>query len=147
MIVEDICVFYSKQPDYRPQKNKLKKPYMHVLPQKKGKFEGEVKLTKSTIDGERVYKEYTHETPHQLLEFSRDNGCRKSLHPTQKPVALFEYLIKTYTNEGDLVLDNAAGSGTTAVAARNTGRNYILIEKEPDYIEIINKRIKETQDE
>lgn len=64
-------------------------------------------------------------------------------HPTQKPTALFEYLIKTYTNEGDLVLDNCAGSGTTAIACMNTKRNYLLIEKEEKYIEVINKRIAE----
>jgi len=64
-------------------------------------------------------------------------------HPTQKPVALFEYLIKTYTNEGETVLDNCAGSGTTAIACINTNRNYILIEKEQEYIGIINKRISE----
>ena len=63
------------------------------------------------------------------------------LHPTQKPVALFEYLIKTYTNEGDLVLDNCAGSGTTGVACKNLNRNYILIEKETEYIDVINKRL------
>jgi len=64
---------------------------------------------------------------------------------SQKPVALFEYLIKTYTNEGDLVLDNCAGSGTTGVAAMNLNRNYILIEKEPKYYDIILKRLSETQ--
>lgn len=63
-------------------------------------------------------------------------------HPTQKPVALFEYLIKTYTNEGDLVLDNCAGSGTTGVACKNLGRSFILIEKEQEYIDIINKRLE-----
>lgn len=78
--------------------------------------------------------------PKSIIEFSNSN--RNNIkHPTQKPVALFEYLIKTYTNEGDLVLDNCAGSGTTGVAARNTGRNYILIEKEQEYIDIINKRL------
>jgi site-specific DNA-methyltransferase (adenine-specific) len=66
---------------------------------------------------------------------------KAEFHPTQKPVALFEYLIKTYTSEGDLVLDNCAGSGTTGVAARNLNRNFILIEKEPEYIDIINKRL------
>jgi len=66
----------------------------------------------------------------------------RGLHPTQKPVALFEYLIKTYTNKGDLVLDNCAGSGTTGVACKNLGRKYILIEKEEKYIEIARKRIK-----
>ena len=67
------------------------------------------------------------------------------LHPTQKPVALFEYLIKTYTNEGDLVLDNCIGSGTTAVACINTGRKFIGIEKDKEYFEIAQKRIKEAQ--
>ena len=72
-----------------------------------------------------------------ILEISMQRG----LHPTQKPVALFEYLIKTYTNEGDLVLDNCAGSGTTGVACRNLNRNFILIEKEQEYIDIINHRL------
>ena len=72
-----------------------------------------------------------------LARPSRESG----LHPTQKPVALFEYLIKTYTNEGDLVLDNCAGSGTTGVACKNLNRNFILIEKEQEYIDIINKRL------
>lgn len=77
--------------------------------------------------------------PISILDFS---NSKRGPHPTQKPVALFEYLIKTYTNEGDLVLDNCAGSGTTGVACKNTNRNYILIEKEPEYIEIINNRLK-----
>ena len=68
------------------------------------------------------------------------NG-HKNLHPTQKPVALFEYLIKTYTNEGDLVLDNCIGSGTTAVAAKQTGRHFIGIELSPEYCEIARKRV------
>ena len=63
----------------------------------------------------------------------------------KKPVELFEYLIKTYTNEGDLVLDNCIGSGTTAIAAMNTNRNYIGIEKEQKYVDIANKRIKESK--
>ena len=75
--------------------------------------------------------------PRSVIKINREVG----LHPTQKPVALFEYLIKTYTNEGDIVLDNVAGSGTTGVACKNTNRNYILIEKEPEYIDIINKRL------
>jgi predicted methyltransferase len=76
--------------------------------------------------------------PTTILKFNRD---KNKFHPTQKPVALFEYLIKTYTNEGDLVLDNCAGSGTTGIAARNLNRNFILIEKEQEYIEIINNRL------
>jgi len=66
-------------------------------------------------------------------------------HPTQKPVALLEYLIKTYTNEGETVLDFTAGSGTTGIAALNTNRNAILIEREPEYCEIIKRRIDETE--
>ena len=78
--------------------------------------------------------------PNTVLHFDNERGVD---HPTQKPVALFEYLIKTYTNEGDLVLDNCAGSGTTAIAALNCSRHYILIEKEPKYVEIARKRIAE----
>jgi len=76
-------------------------------------------------------------TARSVQKFNTEVG----FHPTQKPVALFEYLIKTYTNEGDLVLDNCAGSGTTGVACQNLNRNFILIEKEPEYVEIIKKRL------
>jgi site-specific DNA-methyltransferase (adenine-specific) len=78
--------------------------------------------------------------PRSIQRFTRERGS----HPTQKPVALFEYLIKTYSNEGDLVLDNCAGSGTTGVAAKNLKRNFILIEKESKYVEIARERIKNT---
>ena len=78
--------------------------------------------------------------PKTVIEIARDE---RQAHPTQKPVALFEYLIKTYTNEGDIVLDNCAGSGTTGVACKNTGRNYILMEKEKEYIDIINNRLSQ----
>lgn len=71
----------------------------------------------------------------------RVNNEPKQVHPTQKPVALFEYLIRTYTNEGEVVLDNCLGSGTTAVAAINTGRQFIGIEREQEYVDIANKRI------
>jgi site-specific DNA-methyltransferase (adenine-specific) len=79
--------------------------------------------------------------PKSILNFSVAGNQDSKLHPTQKPVALFEYLIKTYTNKGDLVLDNCAGSGTTGVACKNLNRNFILIEKEQAYIDIINKRL------
>lgn len=144
MIIEDISIFYKKQPTYIPQWKKLDKPYRHVLPIKKEKFKWEWNMTNSLKEWQRVYKQYTHDTPTQFLEFPRDNWCRNSLHPTQKPVALFEYLIKTYTNEWDTVLDNCAGSGTTGVACQNTSRNFILIEKDPDYCNIIEKRLKAT---
>lgn len=73
------------------------------------------------------------------------NNEKTQVHPTQKPVALFEYLIKTYTNEDEVVLDNCIGSGTTAVAAINTDRQFIGIEREPEYVEIANKRIEEAR--
>jgi len=90
-------------------------------------------------EGKLYTQKYTN-YPSAIIEFDLET---KSLHPTQKPVALFEYLIKTYTNEGDLVLDNCAGSGTTGVACKNLKRNFILIEKEPAYIDIINARLNE----
>ena len=79
--------------------------------------------------------------PCSILEIEGGNKSEKGLHPTQKPVALFEYLIKTYTNEGDLVLDNCAGSGTTAIACLNTNRQFIVMEKEQKYYDIILKRV------
>ena len=83
--------------------------------------------------------------PINIIEINsraKELNSKHKQHPTQKPVALFEYLIKTYTNKGDLVLDNTAGSGTTGVAAQNTKRDYILIEQEEKYIKIIEDRLK-----
>jgi site-specific DNA-methyltransferase (adenine-specific) len=71
--------------------------------------------------------------PRSVIKFHNVNSAHGIVHPTQKPVALFEYLIKTYTNEGETVLDNCSGSGTTAVAAINTGRRFICIEKDLGY--------------
>jgi site-specific DNA-methyltransferase (adenine-specific) len=88
----------------------------------------------------KVAGKYTHRQPTTIQEFSNANKTNV-LHPTQKPVALFEYLIKTYTNEGDLVLDNVAGSGTTGVACKNLNRNYILIEQDENYCKIAEERL------
>jgi site-specific DNA-methyltransferase (adenine-specific) len=79
--------------------------------------------------------------PKTIQKFCRDKG---GFHPTQKPVALMEYLVKTYTNEGDTVLDNCMGSGSTGVACINTNRNFIGIELDKHYFEIAKKRITET---
>ena len=79
--------------------------------------------------------------PVSILDFSNANRTNK-VHPTQKPVPLFEYLIKTYTNEGEIVLDNCIGSGTTAIACINTNRNYIGFEIDKHYCDIANKRIQ-----
>jgi site-specific DNA-methyltransferase (adenine-specific) len=83
---------------------------------------------------------YINKHPQSILRYNKPS---KSLHPTQKPVALFEYLIKTYTQPGEIVLDNCIGSGTTAIAALNTGRFFIGIEKEEKHVEIARKRIAE----
>jgi len=96
------------------------------------------KESKNFTKHDRILK--TTNYPKNLIYFKQDN-CKT--HPTQKPVALYEYLIKTYTNEGDTVLDNCAGSGTTAVACINLNRNYILIEQEQKYVDICNQRISE----
>ena len=101
----------------------------------KGRKDTTIGIRPSRLDNEYI-QEFTN-YPKQILQFNNEQG----LHPTQKPVALFEYLIKTYTNEGDIVLDNCAGSGSTAIACINTNRNYILIEKEQKYFDIINERI------
>jgi DNA modification methylase len=97
-------------------------------------------------NGERILKAYDKAYPVNVLEFARDNMAKgKSLHPTQKPVALMEYLVRTYTNPGDTVLDNTCGSGTTLVAAINTGRNAIGIERDPEYFRIAQERVRAAQ--
>ena len=121
---EDILVFGNKTITYKPQG--LRSCYI--------KRNDKKTVWKNTP---KKYIQNVTGYPKNVLEFKSEKG----LHPTQKPVALFEYLIKTYTNEGDLVLDNCAGSGTTGVACKNLNRNYILIEKEKEYVDIINKRL------
>jgi len=88
-----------------------------------------------------IEKKYTARFPLSYMEF-RNSGQSVKVHPTQKPVALLEYLIKTYTLEGETVLDNCIGSGTTAIACINTGRNFIGIEKEEKYCQIAEERIR-----
>ena len=94
----------------------------------------------------QIGKEYESFTgfPNNVLEYPNVIG-KQALHPTQKPVELFKYLIKTYTNEGETVLDNCMGSGTTAIAALNANRSFIGIEKDKEYVDIANERIKQSQ--
>ena len=97
-----------------------------------------------TMERKSQTNEYTGKLsgfPKMVIEFS--NVIQGTVHPTQKPVALFEYLIKTYTNEGDTVLDNVMGSGTTGVACKNLNRNFIGMELDKEYFEIAKKRIAE----
>ncbi len=133
-IHEDILVFGVKSVKYYPQKEVRGKPRKKIYP-----FD----TNKDSIIGKFESKVYTNNNeyyPTSIIEFSNANK-KGLLHPTQKPVALFEYLIKTYTNEGDLVLDNCAGSGTTAIACLNTNRQFIVMEKEQNYYDIILKRV------
>lgn len=129
---EDIAVFYRKQPTYYPQME-AGTPYSDKPRKRTVGIHGDAETTKNPI--ENAGTRY----PSSVQRFS--NGNNGTVHPTQKPVALMEYLIRTYTNEGDTVLDNTMGSGTTGVACRNTGRNFIGIERDPEYFAIAQKRI------
>lgn len=131
--IEDICVFYKKAPVYNPQ------GLMAVENPKVRQYKNVGKDTVYRMDTLRKphTSKYTN-YPVQLLEFAKDP---KTVHPTQKPVALLEYLIKTYTNEGDVVLDNCMGSGSTGVACVNTGRRFIGMELANTYFEIAEQRI------
>jgi len=142
---ENICVFYNNQPIYNKQmieRDELGKKRILA-----GKKTG-VTFKMSPTEHQNINRQtieycpdrYDIETknPSSVIKIKVNRG---KFHPTQKPVDLCEYLIKTYTNEGDLILDNCAGSGTTAIAAINTNRNHILIEKELKYFDIASQRI------
>ena len=122
---ENILIFYKLKPTYNPQYREVKKPFGKIVDMKTettGNFE---------YSGKRGIG-----YPKTIISFPKPNNLSGgTIHPTQKPVALFEYLIKTYTNEGETVLDNTAGSMTTAIACINTNRNYICIEKDKEYYE------------
>ena len=136
---EDIMVFYKKLPTYNPQK--VKGAPCH----KKGKSVGE--MNDSILQNNNYGNFRCVETngdmkfPTSILKFQKPHPS-KSVHPTQKPTELLEYLIKTYTNEGDTVLDNCMGSGSTGVACVNTNRNFIGMELDNAYFEIAQQRIK-----
>lgn len=129
---EDIIVFSTKQPTF----NKQMRPGTPYKAKRSGRDDtgdnyGNIVVRTDTVnEGVR--------NPISVLEFDREP---KPVHPTQKPVALMEYLVRTYTNAGDTVLDNTMGSGTTGVACMNTGRKFIGIERDPAYFEIARQRI------
>jgi len=130
---EDVCVFYKEQCLYNPQGL----VDCNISKSNKGKG-GNLGHCAS----EAVRNSYTQTKtgyPRSIQKFGRDRG----LHPTQKPVALMEYLIKTYTNEGETVLDFTMGSGSTGVACRNTNRKFIGIELDSDYFRIALERISQ----
>jgi len=138
---EDILVFYKKLPTYNPVKTKAKTSSLRG--HQKDRFsENYGKQIVSSYGSDDNFSRY----PRSVFQIKKDTGFSSPLnntrlHPTQKPVDLMEYLIKTYTNEGETILDNCAGSGTTGIACINTNRNYILIEKEQKYFDVINERI------
>lgn len=134
--IEDICVFYKRQPTYNPQ-FKEGKPYKQISGIPKGNYDVKHCNKVETINDGKRY-------PSDLIEFGK---VKKTIHPTQKPVALLEYLIKTYTNENDTVLDNCMGSGSTGVACVNTNRNFIGIELDEKYFNIAKERIERAQSE
>lgn len=137
---ENISVFYKKQPTYNPQmedstrissRNKGKKTNVNILDLS---FD-----TPEYVDNGKRY-------PYSIQFYSNQSGELNNInriHPTQKPVPLFEYLIKTYTNEGETVLDNCMGSGTTAIACMNTNRNFIGFELDEDYYKQATTRIEQ----
>ena len=127
---ENILVFYKKIPTYNCLN--LKAIGKTVKRTNKGNYGESSKTTVQEFTG----------YPKSVLKYKSIN-TKSQIHTTQKPVDLFEYLIKTYTNENDIILDNCMGSGTTAVAAMNTGRNFIGFELDETYFNLANERIKE----
>lgn len=134
---ENILIFYKKLPTYNPQKTSGHSPvHSYTKYQDDGSNYGK---TKVGITGGGSMERY----PRSVQSFKTDKQ-KSALHPTQKPVKLLEYLIKTYTNPDETVLDNAMGSGSTGVACINTGRHFIGIEIEESYFNIAKKRIEDT---
>ena len=131
---EDIMIFYKKLPTYNPQKTKGK-PYNKGV-EKRNEIEAVGKIG----NGNFIINESGDRNPRSVIYF-RTAESEGKLHPTQKPLELMKYLIKTYSNENDLVLDNCMGSGTTCLASKELNRKFIGIEKEPKYYELAVGRV------
>ena len=142
---EDICLFYKKLPTYNPQMVKANTDRIRPITDK---FRENISMNYGEVKSVHHDSDYDPEMryPTNLIKFSSMTGeCNNlnRLHPTQKPVALLEYLIRTYTNEGDVVLDNCMGSGSTCVACVNTNRHYIGFELDEKYFNIAQQRIND----
>jgi len=139
---EDICIFYKSLPTYNPQMVKCE-PHKrnhskgNMLNPQKNSCYGSFVETPTIVSDEKF--------PTSIISIPKEHETGKFHHPTQKPVLLLEYLIKTYTNEGDTVLDNTMGSGTTGVACKNLNRSFIGIEMDDKYFEIAKERINNTK--
>jgi site-specific DNA-methyltransferase (adenine-specific) len=134
---ENVCVFSYGTPPYSPQKwtipDHLRTKRKHATSKTSGECYGSRELKRWDDDGSRF--------PTSVIGFSNRVGRNENYHPTQKPIALMEYLVRTYTNEGDVVLDNCMGSGTTGVACMNTGRRFVGMEMNAEYFAIAQQRI------
>lgn len=130
---ENILVFYEKLPTYKPQKAKGK-PYHLKATADRYKSYGHFKAVDKWNEGRY---------PIDVIKLSK--STTKKIHPTEKPVDLLEYMIRTYTDEGETVLDSCMGSGSCGVACQHLGRNFIGIEKDPGYFEAAKKRIEEVE--
>lgn len=136
MCIEDVMVFYKKQCLYNPQMREREKPRTS----KNNATQEVYGKSQDNFVGETLDKKY----PINLITYSKSAQQDMKYHPTQKPLALMEYLINTYTNKGDLILDFTCGSGTTLVAAKNLGRKAIGIELDEKYCKITKNRILQT---
>jgi site-specific DNA-methyltransferase (adenine-specific) len=130
---ENILVFYKHLPTYNPQFTEGE-PYKTVVPDDAKTSSNYGKQSGYTIDNKGI------RYPRSVVTFDKAKG---TFHPTQKPVEMFRYFIRTYTNEREIVLDNVIGSGTTALACELEGRKWIGIEKKEEYIKITNERLSE----
>tara|TARA_R110000787_G_scaffold2438_1_gene9701 strand:- start:45 stop:782 length:738 start_codon:yes stop_codon:yes gene_type:complete len=136
---ENISLFYKKPPTYNPQMTEGK-------PFDKTKYNGQIEIANVTGGGVKVSKKNNGTRfPVSIHKFSQNWSRQQQVHPTQKPILLMEYLIKTYTNENETVLDFTMGSGSTGVACVNTNRNFIGIEMDENYFEIAKKRIEDNK--
>jgi DNA (cytosine-5-)-methyltransferase len=144
---ENILVFYKKLPTYNPQ---ITQGHPRKVSSKKSRSESAKRHSEKSLKGESNYGVFandiegydsTERYPLSVQVFAKDQQ-KENYHPTQKPVALLEWLIKTYSNEGDLVLDNCMGSGSTGVACVNLNRNFIGMELTEQYFEIAKERIE-----
>lgn len=137
-VTENIMLFYKKQPTYNPQKYKVSHRVTNKTKAKHNSIVSGIgnEITEYKDDGTRY--------PNDILEFNRVK-LGSALHPTQKPVELYEFLIKSFTNENEIILDFCAGSGTLAESCMNTNRRFIVIEQEEKYCEIIKNRIRQNE--
>lgn len=139
---EDICVFYRRQPTYNPQKVAGRPSHSTGSKGRDARSQPEIlKGSVVKVPSDESGMKY----PRSILTFDTIPPTGDRVHPTQKPIALMEYLIRTYSNEGDTVLDNCMGSGTTGVACVNTARRFIGIERDESYFAIAKKRIEDAQ--